>query len=122
MTELKRRVLTVDHSGNGIDQDRKAMSIADARATLDRMHDEEIDLRRRLENLEGKGGGSADIVDPEFFIPVDRHAGIVGGDGILEGSAPRALERRDLRRGQEEVLPEYYVPVDRHAGSIGGDE
>lgn len=121
MTELKRRVLTVDHSGNGIDQDRKAMSIADARATLDRMHDEEIDLRRRLENLEGKGGGSADIVDPEFFVPVDRHAGIIGGDGILEAAAPRALERRRLG-GQEEVLPEYYVPVDRHAGSIGGDE
>lgn len=112
-----KRTLTVDHSGKGIDQGAKGMTIADAHATIDRMKDETKNLERRLSHLDGRGE-SPDHVEPELFVPVDRKAGVIGGDD----GVPRALERRALAEDPDEVLPEYYVPVDRKAGIIGGDE
>ncbi|OPX71328.1 MAG: hypothetical protein A4E36_00094 [Methanoregulaceae archaeon PtaB.Bin009] len=113
-----KRTLTVDHSGKGIDQGAKGMTIADAHATIDRMKDETKNLERRLSRLDGRGG-SPDHVEPEFFVPVDRKTGAIGGD-----EAPRALkqaQRRALAEDPDEVLPEYFVPVDRSTGVIGGD-
>ena len=110
-----KRTLTVDHPGKGIDQGAKGMTIADAHATIDRMKDETKNIERRLSRLDGRSGGSPDHVEPEYFVPVDRKTGAIGGD-----EAPRALERR-APEDPDEVLPEYLVMVDRKAGVIGGD-
>jgi len=120
-----KRTLIVDHSGNGIVQGAKGMTIADAHATIDRMKDETKEIERRLSRLDGRGG-SPDHVEPEFFVPVDMAAGIIG-DYHVDIESPGSLEPRTFAafhnnsQHSEEVLPEYFVPVNRSTWVIGDD-
>lgn len=122
-TNLKHRIHTVPMKGDGQPIEN---AIGELYGHVDGIDDRLSKLEKGPGTLATRKafedtGGPA----PEYFVPVDRKAGVVGGDGAgdVEGS-PRALSRRtptsDISGDTPE--PEYFVPVDQKAGIIGGDE
>ena len=53
----------------------------------------------------------------EFFVPVDRKAGIVGSDEMA-----RAPSRNVAQSQDPDDLPEYYVTVNRKTGIVGEED
>lgn len=119
--EWKRRTHTVPMKGDG-------QPIEDVIGELHAQLDA-IDIR--LSKME-KGPAApktrrvfdADTPAPEYLVPVDRHAGIIGGDyepGMAGEGLPRALSSRRTPGDSldDTPAPEYYVEVNRRDGTVG---
>jgi len=105
MTQAEINKMTVDLTGEAT---RLSIQIAEQ--------------KRRIEALSGQGSGMQDDL-PEYYCPVSRASGTVGGDSHPDPGIRK--QRRELSPETDETeisdsdLPEYYVPVNPNKGTVG---